>query len=96
MKDLESLLFGLGMGGVFLTCILFVVFGQVTVRRLRKNPLTKEGLGIEFASGWDILNVAARFLHPNGLEIDLIDLHYLFWWPIIRLYMKIPIVSTAF
>ena len=42
----------------FVACILFVIFGQVTVRKLRKNPETKHELGLEFAGGWDILNVA--------------------------------------
>jgi predicted SAM-dependent methyltransferase len=37
---------------------LFVAFGQITVRKLRKNPETKYALGLEFSSGWDILNVA--------------------------------------
>lgn len=37
---------------------LFVAFGQITVRKLRKNPETKYPLGLEFSSGWDILNVA--------------------------------------
>ena len=46
-------------------CILFVVFGQVTVRKLRKNPATKYELGIEFASGWDTLNVAGALALPK-------------------------------
>ena len=40
------------------TGILFVLFGQITVRKLRKNPKTKNMLGMELASGWDIINVA--------------------------------------
>ncbi len=46
--------------------ILFVIFGQVTVRKLRKNPETKQALGIEFASGWDILNVAEALTLPKA------------------------------
>ena len=45
--------------------ILFVVFGQVTVRKLRNNPHTKNALGIEFASGWDIINVAQALALPR-------------------------------
>ncbi len=45
--------------------ILFVIFGQVTVRKLRKNPATKHALGIEFASGWDIFNVAEALTLPK-------------------------------
>jgi len=52
----------------FITCILFVIFGQVTVRKLRKNPETRHELGIEFASGWDITNVAQALSLPEFLQ----------------------------
>ena len=52
----------------FVACILFVIFGQITVRKLRKNPETKQALGIEFTSGWDILNVAQALSLPAVLE----------------------------
>ena len=52
---------------VFLACILYVIFGQVTVRKLRKNPKTKDALGLEYASGWDIINVAQAFSLPRSL-----------------------------
>ncbi len=45
--------------------ILYVLFGQLTVRRLRKNELLKNNLGIEFASGWDIINVAQTLAIPK-------------------------------
>ena len=51
----------------FISCILFVIFGQVTVRKLRKNPETKHVLGIEFASGLDILNVAQALTLPKAV-----------------------------
>ena len=51
----------------FIACILFVIFGQVTVRKLRKNPETKHALGIEFASGLDILNVAQALTLPKAV-----------------------------
>ncbi|SDU06393.1 hypothetical protein SAMN05216210_1538 [Halopseudomonas salegens] len=44
---------------------LFVIFGQITVRRLRKNPEVKDSLGMELASGWDILNVAGALSRPR-------------------------------
>lgn len=50
----------------FFALILFVVFGQVTVRKLRKNPKTKGALGIEFMSGWDIINVAQALSIPKS------------------------------
>ena len=51
---------------MFLACLLYVAFGQITVRKLRKNPKTKDKLGVEFASGWDILNVAQAFAFPRS------------------------------
>src|SRR5690606_3072570 len=47
------------------TCILYVLFGQVTVRKLRKNPKTKEALGFEYVSGWDIINAAQALALPK-------------------------------
>ena len=63
----------LALSAVFmlLSLILYVVFGQVTVRRLRKNPVTKEALGVEFASGWDIINVAQALSIPRSLSRKL-------------------------
>ncbi|CAG21173.1 hypothetical protein [Photobacterium profundum] len=46
--------------------ILYVAFGQITVRKLRKNPKTKDALGVEFASGWDIINVAQALALPRS------------------------------
>ena len=48
------------------TGILFVLFGQITVRKLRKNPKTKDKLGVEFLSGWDIINVAQALSIPRS------------------------------
>ncbi|VAX02821.1 hypothetical protein MNBD_GAMMA19-2072, partial [hydrothermal vent metagenome] len=50
---------------VFIRCISFVIFGQITIRKLRKNLETKHNLGIEFASGWDILNVTGALALPK-------------------------------
>ena len=51
---------------MFLALILYVVFGQITVRKLRKNPETRDALGIEFAGGWDIINVAQALSIPRS------------------------------
>ena len=56
--SLFSLLLAIDLCIAILAWILFIIFGQATVRKLRKNPETKDALGIEFVSGWDILNVA--------------------------------------
>jgi hypothetical protein len=49
-----------------LAAIMYVIFGQVTVRKLRKNPETKDKLGIEYVSGWDIINVAQSLSIPRA------------------------------
>jgi len=59
------MLVGILIAVAFIACILFVIFGQVTVRKLRKNPETRHELGIEFISGWDILNVAEALTLPK-------------------------------
>ncbi len=64
--SLLSQLLGFVAVFVFLACILYVVFGQVTVRKLRKNPKTKDALGLEYVSGWDIINVAQTFAFPRA------------------------------
>lgn len=51
--------------------IFLVLFGQVTVRKLRKNPITKHELGIELISGWDIINVAEALASPKWLSRKL-------------------------
>jgi hypothetical protein len=56
--SLFSLLLAIDFCIAIIGWILFVIFGQATVRKLRKNPETKDALGIEYISGWDILNVA--------------------------------------
>lgn len=65
---MDGQIFAFSMLGVFITCILFVLFGQLTVRKLRKKPEVKDKLGIEFASGWDILNVASALCRPKWLD----------------------------
>ncbi|WDE03354.1 hypothetical protein SG34_018360 [Thalassomonas viridans] len=58
---------GILLCGLLVSMILFVLFGQITVKKLRKNPATKLELGMEFASGWDILNVAQSLALPLKL-----------------------------
>lgn len=50
----------------FVACILYVLFGLVTVRKLRKNPETKNALGLEYVSGWNIINVAQAIAFPKS------------------------------
>lgn len=62
----EKILFALILVGCILSGILYVAFGQITVRKLRKNPKIKDLLGVEYASGWDIINVAQAFAFPRS------------------------------
>jgi len=62
------MLLGWCVAVMFLSLLLYVIFGQVTVRKLRKNPETKHELGLEFASGWDILNVAQALATPRKIH----------------------------
>ncbi|MCA0894637.1 hypothetical protein [Microbulbifer agarilyticus] len=61
-------LFGCSVAAMFFGLLLYVLFGQITVRKLRKNPKTKHELGLEFASGWDILNVAQALATPRKIH----------------------------
>lgn len=63
-----SFLLGLAFIPGLLSLILLVIFGQTTVRKLRKNPNIKNELGLEFASGWDILNVAQALATPKKIH----------------------------
>lgn len=65
--SLFSALLGIAFLVLFVALVLFVIFGQTTVRKLRKNPETKYELGMEFVSGWDILNVASALALPRWL-----------------------------
>jgi hypothetical protein len=62
---------GLLILATLLTSILFVLFGQITVRKLRKNPATRDSLGLEYVSGWDIINAAQALAFPGFLSKKL-------------------------
>ena len=64
--SLFSQLLALACFFILISGILYVVFGQVTVRKLRKNPKTRDSLGLEFVSGWDIINVAQSLAFPKS------------------------------
>src|SRR5690554_3742113 len=63
-----SSLLGICVLFILIGWILFILFGQITVRKLRKNPETRDRLGLEFASGWDIFNVAGAMCRPLWLS----------------------------
>jgi hypothetical protein len=65
--SIENILFNCSMVGILTGLILYVIFGQTTVRKLRKNLKTKDALGIELVSGWDIYNAAQALSLPRSL-----------------------------
>lgn len=69
--SIEDILFNCSMVGMLAGLILYVIFGQITVRKLRKNLNVKEALGIEFVSGWDIYNAAQSLSLPRSLTSRL-------------------------
>ncbi len=64
--SLRATLVGILIIFAVIVSILFVLFGQVTVRKLRKNPQTKDHLGVQFVGGWDIINVAQALAIPRS------------------------------
>ncbi|MGR5154711.1 hypothetical protein [Photobacterium swingsii] len=65
MSSIESLIFSVLLLNSFICMVLYIAFGQITVRKLRRNKNTKDSLGIEYASGWDIINVAQALSLPT-------------------------------
>lgn len=66
-------LFSISLFSIIFSCFLLVIFGQVTVRRLRKNQKLKDKLGIEFISGYDIVNVASALTTQKWFRDKLKD-----------------------
>lgn len=64
--QLSSVLLYLTVPGLVVSGILYVSFGEVTVRKLRKVSELKNLLGIEFVSGGDIVNVAQTLAWPRS------------------------------
>ncbi|MCW8935338.1 MAG: hypothetical protein OQK98_11495 [Gammaproteobacteria bacterium] len=71
MNDIESLMFSIGLAGSFISMILYILFGQITVKKLRKNDALKNALGFEYLSGWDIINTAQALSIPRALSRKL-------------------------
>ncbi len=65
--SLSAAILGILILAVLFVMTFFVMFGQITVRKLRKNPETKQELGIELISGWDIINVAQSLAIPKKI-----------------------------
>jgi hypothetical protein len=52
--------------GLFMAMLAFLLFGQITLRKLRKNSEIKNLLGFEFVSGMNIFIVAFVLSIPRG------------------------------
>ena len=63
MNTYEYMLFTAAL--IFIAVILFIIFGQVTVKKLSKNSATQNKQGLEFVSGRDIINVALTLAMPE-------------------------------
>lgn len=71
MTSIKTLVFLLCFVGILIGFLLFILFSQTTVKKLRKNTNTKDALGLEVLSGWDILNVAWALGMPRFLSEKL-------------------------
>ncbi|MDH3327169.1 MAG: hypothetical protein OEM38_10685 [Gammaproteobacteria bacterium] len=66
-----SFLLGISAGMAFVSAILFLLFSWITVRKLKKNPETKDALGFEYVSGWNTLNAAQALSLPRVITNKL-------------------------
>lgn len=55
----------IGIALMFLSCVFGMVFAWVTMRKLRKNPLVKDYLGVEFIGGHDAFKVGQSLTFPK-------------------------------
>lgn len=53
------------------TGLLYVTFGQITVRKLRRITELQDAMGVQFVSGFDIVNVAQALAIPRALARKL-------------------------
>ena len=65
--SLITILVGILIALTLAVMMLFIFFSQFTVRKLKKNPKTRDELGFEYISGWSIINAAQALAMPNAL-----------------------------
>jgi len=71
MIALITIFVGIMIGMSLLTMILYIFFAQITVKKLRKNSKTRDFLGVEYVSGWDIINVAQALAFPLSWSLKI-------------------------
>jgi len=64
---LESKVFGIIFLIMFLDMFLLLAFASITVRKLKKNPATKDFLGFEIYSGFNIFGIAQALSWPRTI-----------------------------
>ena len=67
-QGFEAVAFDITLWSMLVAGVMYLVFGQVTVRRLRKDPATRDCLGVEFMHGGDIGNVARALGWPRWMQ----------------------------
>ena len=67
-SELQNIGFFVMMFSMLVAGSLFIAFGQITVRKLRRNPATRHHLGIDWVNGEDIAHVAQAFGMPRRLH----------------------------
>ena len=65
--ELIVILCGILLLGCLIFSIQFILVGQFTARKLRKNPKTKDHLGFAFMHGWEILNIIGALGRPKRI-----------------------------
>lgn len=60
---LNAIVFGI----LFIDLFLFLIFAWTTIRKLKKNPETKDALGFEFINGLSIFSVAQALSWPRSI-----------------------------
>jgi hypothetical protein len=67
-QGFEAVAFDITLWSMLVAGVMYLVFGQVTVHRLRKNPATRDCLGISWLSGEDIAHVAFAVSIPRRIH----------------------------
>ncbi len=61
-----SFLLAIAVTMAFIAWVLLLILGLSTMRKLKKNPRTKDQLGINLIWGWQTINVAQAITLPRS------------------------------
>jgi len=65
---LELKLFSIIWAIMFLDMFLLLIFASTTVRKLKKNPVTRDSLGFEYVNGYRIFTIAQTLSWPQSIS----------------------------